>query len=460
MINANTLQILGMICGLTVFILIGILSGKRIKTKDDYYVAGETFTAVPLAGSISGLYIGGGFIIGAAQLAFTDGFSGLHFSCGCATAIAATGLFYLGPMRDSGHKTFQELIRAEYGATACLLTTLLGVAAFYVNNMSHVLSGVSLISSIFPFSTFVCATITGLVIVACAFFGGFLGMSLINILKTIILAAGTLLSAALIFVLTSNYSDIAAAVPARYLMVSPRGVNTDLGNILSYIFGIMSTQTSVQAMFSARSNKDGKVGFVLGACILPIVGMCCTIIGLYMYSIAPDMDSLQAFPQFILTHTNSFFGGIILGTTLVALSTAGASVLLGISSVLLNNIYLRAHPEASMRRQIWLSRIVIVALVSTTIYLITSGSSDSIMRYNSLSMGLRGAIIFVPMSCALFIPGTIPKQFACACIIAGPTAILVCQFVLKTTIDCTFVWIAINFAIMITGYIYGKFKKV
>jgi len=85
--NVDILQLVGMVITLVVFVTIGLLSGKLVKTKDDFYVAGSSFGALSVAGAASGTYIGGGTVIGTAQLGFSDGFSALNFTIGCCISM-------------------------------------------------------------------------------------------------------------------------------------------------------------------------------------------------------------------------------------------------------------------------------------------------------------------------------------------------------------------------------------
>lgn len=453
------MQVIGIIATIAVFCAIGVLSGRRVKTKADFYVAGQSFGYLSVAGTASGMYVGGSAIIGAAQLAFTDGFSAIYFSLGCFTSLIFTGLFLSGPIRDSGHQTIQEMIKFEFGQTACLLATLLGIIAFYVNNISHFLSGISLIGSMFPLSTLVSSLITGALILICVYMGGFVGLSFINSLKTVILTTTVIISAVLIFAATSNFSEIAAALPERFLLYSPRGVNKDFGSFLSVVLGIMSTQSTIQTIFSAKSNRDCKRGLVLGAFVLPVVGFCCMIIGMYMRVTMPDINSLQVFPMFFIVHTHGFVSGIILATTLVAVASAGVSVMLGIASILINNIYLRARPDADTKSQLKFSRLIIVCLLTLTIIIINTGSSSAIMQYNFLSMGLRCAVLFLPMCAALFLPGKISPRFATASIVLGPCALLLGSYVLHLPFDSVFFALFVCAVVMGLGAVYQKYSK-
>jgi SSS family solute:Na+ symporter len=447
----------GIALTVAVFSVIGLLSGRQVKTKADYYVAGRRFGTISVAATTAGMYIGGGALIGTAQLAFTNGFSGIYFSLGCFLALAGSGLFFSRRIRSGGQETIQEIVRGEYGRTAGALSTLLGLLGFYINCISQFFSGISLVGSILPGSSvLVSSLITAGLILVCVYMGGFLSMSLINVIKGTVLMATVLISAAFILITTHWLADLDAVLPANHLAVFPRGAGTDLGNCLSTALGIMSTQGTIQAIFAAKSDRACKRGFVLGGALLPVVGTCCVLIGMYMRSIAPEISSLETFPQFIIYHTHGLLSGVILATILIAVASAGVSIVLGISSILLNNFYLRLRPEASAKDQLRFSRILIVVILLLTIAIINTGASDSIMQYHFLSMGLRCTVLFLPMCAALFLPGKVSPRFACAAIVAGPLSLLTGKYLLRLPFDSIFFGLAVVTAVMLLGVLDQK----
>ena len=457
--NIDLMQISGIVLTVAVFAAMGILSGKRIKTKSDYYVGGRTFGTTSVAATTCGMYVGGGAVIGTAQLAFTNGFSGLYFSLGSCMALVCSGLFFSGRIRGSGHETIQEMVRSEFGQTAGMLATLLGILGFYINCISQFFSGISLIGTLFPgFSVFTSSLITAGLILVCVYMGGFLGMSLINVVKTAILMSTVLVAAVFILVTTSGLDTLTTQLPAAHLTVFPRGASQDLGSGLSTMLGIMCTQSTIQAIYAAKDNRSCRVGFVLGGLLLPVVGICCVLIGLYMRAAAPEIPSLQAFPQFVIMHTHGLVSGVILGTTLIAVASAGVSLVLGIASILVNNLYLRLKPQADTRGQLLFSRGVIIAILVITVIIINVGASDAVLQYNFLSMGLRCLVLLFPMCASLFLPGRVSRRFAIASIILGPVALLLGKYVIPLPFDCIFFGLMVNGAIMLIGLADQKLR--
>jgi SSS family solute:Na+ symporter len=70
--------------------------------------------------------------------------------------------------------------------------------------------------------------------------------------------------------------------------------------------------------------------------------------------------------------------------------------------------------------------------------------------FGFLSMGLRGAVVFIPMTFALFLKGRIDGKWAVASVIVGPVVVLVGNL-LPLPIDSLFIGILACLIIMLVG---------
>jgi len=250
--------------------------------------------------------------------------------------------------------------------------------------------------------------------------------------------ATIIVSAVFILHTTGGLNAMAEALPSGYLTAFPRGFGTELNNCLSAGLGIIATQTTIQGIFSSKDDKSCKYGFVIGASLLLVVGACCVLIGLYMRMAAPEIDSIHAFPMFVIMHTHGLVSGVIIATTLIAVATAGVSQVLAIASILMNNVYTPMKPDATTKQQLRFSRNVILAIPFITVIIINSGINNDVLDYNFLSMGLRCAVLLLPMCAALFFPGKVSTRFAMASMVMGPVALLLCKYILPLPIEPLF----------------------
>ena len=72
-------------------------------------------------------------------------------------------------------------------------------------------------------------------------------------------------------------------------------------------------------------------------------------------------------------------------------------------------------------------------------------------------MGLRGAVVFVPLSCALFLPGRMDRRFALLCTLGGPLGVLLGQL-LGSPVDPLFIGMGIALLTACLGCALGRKK--
>ncbi|MBR1990395.1 MAG: hypothetical protein IJ987_07950, partial [Firmicutes bacterium] len=96
-----------------------------------------------------------------------------------------------------------------------------------------------------------------------------------------------------------------------------------------------------------------------------------------------------------------------------------------------------------------------VAILFTASFFTTGALGDIILDFSFMSMGLRGAVLFVPLLCLLFFKRRVKGIYALASVIAGPVAVFVGNFFIKG-FDPLFIGIAINMIIMGIGLLNAE----
>ena len=67
-------------------------------------------------------------------------------------------------------------------------------------------------------------------------------------------------------------------------------------------------------------------------------------------------------------------------------------------------------------------------------------------------MGLRGAVVFLPLSCALWLPGKIEKRYTMAAVITGPLVVLLFGLWKVLPFDPLFAGVGVSLLIMAIGF--------
>ena len=276
-----------------------------------------------------------------------------------------------------------------------------------------------------------------------------------------------------------SISDLttAAGVHERFTSLVARGASKDIGSGLSLVLGVLATQTYAQAIWSGKSDSAARKGSLLSALLIPPIGIACILIGLYMrgHCITADEvaalqamgqaipdgmiqidSSAQVFPVFVTHFMPKLLGGVVLGTLFVTVVGGGSGLALGMASILVTDIFARKMPRVKDSKvNLRVTRGTILVILVAAVVVAVSVPGAMINDLGFLSMGLRGAVVFLPMCGGLWLKGKIPSSYALASILAGPIAVLAGSF-MNLPFDSLFLGMAVCLVILAVGYAAGR----
>lgn len=450
---------IGALLVLLLITAVGIYSGKKVTNTADFSTGGKSAGAGIVAGSLIGTLVGGASTIGTAQLAFRYGFSAWWFTLGGGIGLIVLALSFAKPLYYSGASTIAQLFTREYGEKIATIATLLMSIGTFLSITSQLLSGISLMTSISEVSSLAAAVLIVLLMLVYVVFGGVWGAGMVGIVKTILLYLAAVSCGIVSLRLSGGWNALYSVLPkSTYFHLFARGAWKDGGACLSLIFGVLTTQSYMQAIVSAKSLKAARGGAVAAGVLTPVIGIAGILVGMYMRVAEPDLSPAAAMPVFILRHLPPLWGGVILAALLVALIGTGAGLALGMSAMLCNDL-IKPRCKASLSDAAFLrvQRLVIAAILACA-GLFTCGNMGSvILNWSFMSMGLRGAVAFAPLLCCLYAPGRADRRFVLAAVMAGPLVVLAGNFILPSEIDPLFPGIAIALLLAAGGILYrGK----
>jgi SSS family solute:Na+ symporter len=229
-----------------------------------------------------------------------------------------------------------------------------------------------------------------------------------------------------------------------------------VGAGLSVALGVASTQTYVQAILVAKSDRAARGGALLSAAFIPPIGILSIFVGYHMRAHFPDMAAGQAFPQFLINYLPPALGGVFLATLLIAIVGTGSGMALGFGKIVTNDIYKRyINPNANGKQQLWVTRIVILASLVVSAIFTMGNLSSVILTFGFLSMGLRAVVLLVPMLTALFLPGRMSCRFAIASSVLGLASMLVGEW-FNVPFDSLFLGIGVSALVAAVGLAAGR----
>lgn len=496
--HLSFLHVVGLLATIGLIIGIGVWSGRKVQSAADFSSGGKRAGAWIVCGAIMGTLVSGQATIGTAQLAFSYGMSAWWFTLGSGIGCLILALGYVAPLRRSGCSTLLQIVSKEYGAKAESLGSIFCSIGIFISVVAQVLSATALLITIFPINRLAAAVVAIGLMAFYVLFGGMWGAGMGGVAKLILLYVTSIIGGILVFVMAGGFSGLmdslgdllagtalgaysgladGAAVHARFTSLVARGVSKDIGSALSLVLGVLSTQTYAQAIWSGKTDRAAKKGALLSACLIPPIGIACILIGLYMRGhciTADEIQTLQAmgqsipdglitlestaqvFPMFVVNFLPRLLGGIVLGTLLITVVGGGSGLALGMASILVTDIFARKDPsikESGRNLKVTRGTIMVVLVVAAAVAILVPGAM--INDFGFLSMGLRGAVVFLPMCGGLWLKGKIPSRFALGAVIAGPIAVLAGELA-GLPFDSLFLGMAVCLVIMGAGLLTGK----
>jgi len=202
-----------------------------------------------------------------------------------------------------------------------------------------------------------------------------------------------------------------------------RGVSKDITTGFSLIAGVLCSQLYIQAVFSAGNLAEARKGALVSALMIPPVGFCGVLVGLYMRVHFPGTPSGQVLPAFIINFVPPVPAGIMLAGLLVVIIGTWAGITLSMSTILTEDIYRRyLRPGAGDREILSVQRLLVFSIIIVGVVLVINNFDSMIMNWAILSMSIQSSSMFIPLLGAIFFPRLITPAAGVAAAILGPAA--------------------------------------
>ena len=224
------------------------------------------------------------------------------------------------------------------------------------------------------------------------------------------------------------------------------------------VVGIVSTQSYIQALFSASTPRTAAVGaFTAAAIVLPI-GLPCALVGMYMHAADPSLPAILVLPAFLFGHQPALLGGIAMGGILLSVIGSVAGLSLGIGAMVSRDIIFRLFHGLGAALQLHIMRAVVLAAVVLASAIALFHEDSEILFWTYLSMALRGGGVFLPLTIAIRHPHAIAPNYAIASMVLS-TLIAVASALIGTPIKPIFLGLAVSAFILLLGYFSRKYRS-
>jgi SSS family solute:Na+ symporter len=452
MTGLGTGHVAGLVATLLLILAVTVASTRRVKSAVGYSLMGRSSGVMLIAGSIAGTCIGGAATVGSAQMAYSIGLSAWWFTLGMGLGLLILALFYALPLRNSGLETVPQYMSLHYGRIAGPLASITSSIGILFSAVASALSGIALIGLIFGIPPWAAATVLTLLVAVLVSTGGLKGAGVSGLLKMAVIWV-TLLVAGIDACLTlgamPEFDTVFPAFP--WFSMVGRGWADCLGNAISLIVGVICTQTYIQAVYSATDARTAAVGALVAALVTIPVGLPSVAIGMAMHATHPEIQPILALPMYMIAHMPPWLGGVGLAGILLSVIGSIAGLSLGIGTMVANDIGRGLLKITDDRRILRINRVTVLVVTLAAMEISLANPTTYVLDWNYMSMALRGAGMFVPMSLAIFWPRRLAPSWAVLSMAGSVTAAIVGRFALGFAIQPLFSGLAVSLLIVAFG---------
>ncbi len=433
--------------------------GGKTKARDsqDFSLGGRTAGPWNVFGAITGTLVGGASTIGTAQLAFIWGLSAWWFTLGAGLACLVLGIFLAVPLRHSQVETIPQFISRYHGERSRVLSSLFSAVGMFIQIVAQLLACGAILAVLFDLPLIWSATVSSLLVLLFTLGGGMKSAGLTGLIKMLLIYLTMVVAGLLVLFNSGGVRSLAGHFPAfPWFSLFGYGASEGVSDLLSMVVGVISTQTYLQAVFSASDGATARKGALLSAVFIPPLGLFGILVGLYMKQTVPDLKSALALPTFIIDYMPAPLAGVAFATLLIAAVGTASGLALGVATTLKVDV-LRGWFR-SEKWELALFRLLTTLIVLSAFVLLLFNLGSAIMDWSFLSMGLRGATLFFPLIFAVFFSRYDLRKAGALSIFVAPASVIFCGMMKFQLVQPLYLGLGISLVIFVWG-VMRKRKK-
>ncbi|MFT7484182.1 MAG: SSS family solute:Na+ symporter [Candidatus Paceibacteria bacterium] len=414
---------------LAILIVLGVWKARKVKTHEDFALAGRGLSGAVLTGTLLATWIGTGSVFGNAQKAFQDGVSA--FILPLSSAVGILVLFGLAArLRRMNHFTIQDILEERFGVVTRVLGTVALLAGYLIIVSYQYRAGASVVERILPdLSHDQAVYLVAAFVIAYTALAGMFSVAYTDLANGILMTTGLGVTLWLLLSQLGGPTAMFESLPATHQ--DPFSYSS--ARIISYLLPafllILGDANMYQRFFSAKDPavaRRSAAGMFFGVLLLDwlIIGVALCGVALVARGemIAPE-NPAHAIVHIAFEALPPLLGALLSATVVAVVVSTADSYLLSPASSVVRDIYQRfLRPNADDKQVIRASRGIVVVLGLLALWL--AFQSDEFFEVALFAYTLYGAAITPPLLAALFWKGATTAGAVTSMITGLGTAIL------------------------------------
>lgn len=398
---------------LALLIGLGAVKARKVKTGEDFALAGRGLTGAVLTGTLLATWIGTGSVFGNAQKAYQDGMSA--FILPLSSALGIVILFLLAArLRGMNHFTIQDILEERFGVVTRVLGTIVLLAGYLIIVSYQYRAGSSVIERILPdLAPGQAVYMVAAFVIAYTALAGMFSVAYTDLANGVLMTVGLSITLGLLLTRLGGPAEMIASLPVAHRDVFGYSPARVISYMLPAFLLILGDANMYQRFFSAKDPQTARrsaAGMFFGVLLLDwlIIGVALCGVAL----VARGEMSAPENPAHTIVHIAfealpPLLGALLSATVVAVVVSTADSYLLSPASSVVRDVYQRfLRRDAGDREVVRASRVIVVVL--GLIALVLAFQSDEFFEVALFAYTLYGAAITPPLLAALFWKGATP----------------------------------------------------
>ncbi|MCF2446135.1 sodium:solute symporter family protein [Dyadobacter sp. CY345] len=432
---------------------IGLWASRKINTTADFVLAGRRLPLFLAASATFATWFGSETIMGAPTEFIEHGLLGvIEDPFGAALCLFLVGIFFARRFYKMNIITFCDFFRIRYGRPAELLSAILIIPSYFSWIAAQLLAMGIVLKVVLGWSLTECILLSSFVVILYTIWGGMWSISITDFIQTIMIIAGLLIVAIVLYFEVGGFTPLIEAAPKDFFRAYPQFTFKDsveyFAAWITIGLGSIPQQDVFQRVMSAKSANVSVKATLLSSFMYLTIALLPLFIGLCGHQLYPELgkdDPQMIIPNMILLHTGLPLQILFFGALVSAILSTTSSAIMAPAAVLGENVIKFFRPELTDKQLLKIIRIGIIFITAICIFM--ASTRESIFELVAESSAFSLVCLFIPLATGLYSKRA--NQLGCILsMIAGLTVWLVA------------VWMGTEFPAMIYGLLASTLAMI
>ncbi len=404
----GTLAVLIALYLLGIFV-VSIYAGRRVKSEEDYIVAGRRLPLSLAWATLLATWFGAATILGAAEAARIDGVRGTvldPFASGMALIVA--GLFFARPLWEMRLLTIADFYGRTFGSRAELIASLVLVPGYFGWIAAQYMALAGIQGAFFGIEPTVGMLLAAAVVLAYTLIGGMWSVTLTDAFQMVVVLVTLIVLAAAAFAqlgdgaVARGIGRLLSETPSDSLTLWPEAgaaaVIVWLGTWGSGVFGNIPGQDLMQRVFASKDARTAVRACLLAGVVYIAFGLIPVGLGLASRILLPGDGGGEILTVLASQYLRPGLTVVFVVSLISIIVSTATSAVLSPATILGHNLLGKLAPFRA--RQLFVDRLAVVLI--TVASLIVAFSGRTILELLELSLSIALVSLFVPLVAGLY----------------------------------------------------------